>query len=57
MVKPQLKFEAAIDNFNTSPFRPIIQTKPHALVPLEDSVRLKLNGEGVEQYVEPLKMT
>lgn len=54
MAKPQLKFEATIDNFNTSPFHPIIRTKPHAVVPLEDSIRLEPNKEGVEQYVEPL---
>lgn len=52
MAKPQLKFETRVNNFDMSPFKPIIQTKPHAIVPLEDSIRLVPNEEGVEQYVD-----
>lgn len=53
MAKPQLKFEATIDNFDTSPFYPIIQAKPHAVVSLKDSIYLEPNEAGVEQYVGP----
>lgn len=51
MAKPQLKFEGEINNFDASPFKPIIRTKPHAIVPLEDSIRLEPNEQGVNQYV------
>lgn len=32
--KPQLSFQCAPQNHNLEPFRPLLQSKPHALVPL-----------------------
>ncbi|KAF7592032.1 exosome nuclease subunit [Aspergillus hancockii] len=36
--KPQLQFEHQVDNTDVSPFKPLLKTKPHAIVPLEESV-------------------
>ncbi|PIG88290.1 exosome component 3'-5' exonuclease [Aspergillus arachidicola] len=36
--KPQLHFERQVDNADDSPFKPLLRTKPHAVVPLEKSV-------------------
>ncbi|EEA27727.1 exosome nuclease subunit [Talaromyces marneffei ATCC 18224] len=38
--KPQLQFRTAPNNHDTSPFRPLLKSKPHAIVPLEQSLRL-----------------
>ncbi|KAJ5095557.1 hypothetical protein NUU61_004913 [Penicillium alfredii] len=37
--KPQLLFERKPDNTGTSSFRPLLRTKPHAIVPLEESLQ------------------
>lgn len=37
--KPQLQFERPVDNANVSPFQPLLRTKPHAMVPLEESLK------------------
>lgn len=36
--KPQLQFARAADTTDASPFRPLLRTKPHAIVPLEKSL-------------------
>ncbi|KAE8349234.1 ribonuclease H-like domain-containing protein [Aspergillus coremiiformis] len=37
--KPQLQFERHVDNTDVLPFKPLLRTKPHAMVPLEESVK------------------
>lgn len=37
--KPQLEFDRAPDNWDESPFRPLLRSKPHAKLPLEDSLK------------------
>ncbi|KAB8071921.1 ribonuclease H-like domain-containing protein [Aspergillus leporis] len=37
--KPQLQFERHVDNTDASPFKPLLKTKPHAIVPLGESVK------------------
>ncbi|KAE8146453.1 ribonuclease H-like domain-containing protein [Aspergillus avenaceus] len=37
--KPQLQFERLADNTDVSPFKPLLRTKPHAVVPLEESLK------------------
>ena len=34
--KPQQYFESEVDNFETGPWRPLLKSKPHATVPLEE---------------------
>ena len=36
--KPQLLFNRKVNNFETAPWKPLLSSKPHALVPLEDSI-------------------
>ncbi|KAL2803374.1 ribonuclease H-like domain-containing protein [Aspergillus granulosus] len=36
--KPQLQFERQVDNTDTSPFKPLLKSKPHAIEPLERSL-------------------
>lgn len=38
--KPQLLFRTAPDNKDMSPFRPLLTSKPNAIVPLEQSLQL-----------------
>lgn len=57
MPKPQLRFEHKVDNFSSPPFKPLLRSKPHAVVGLRDSIRLERNEEGVEQYVYSYRQT
>ncbi|KAL2868354.1 exosome nuclease subunit RRP6 [Aspergillus lucknowensis] len=36
--KPQLQFERPVDNTDTSPFKPLLRAKPHAIKPLDESL-------------------
>ena len=36
--KPQLKFLNLVANHDTAPFKPLLQSKPHASVPLDESI-------------------
>ncbi|KIY02497.1 uncharacterized protein Z520_00962 [Fonsecaea multimorphosa CBS 102226] len=38
MQKPQAFFERQVNNSDSTPFKPLLQTKPHAIVPLDESV-------------------
>jgi exosome complex exonuclease RRP6 len=38
MPKPQLQFARAVANHETAPFKPLLRTKPHAIIPLEESI-------------------
>lgn len=40
MIKPQSKFLKSVNNFETSPFKPIIEFKPNAIKSLQDSLKL-----------------
>ena len=47
--KPQLHFATLPNNHETHPFRPLLQVKPHALIPLEKSLELFSSGDGVQR--------
>ena len=49
--KPQLLFEHPPNNHETSRFRPLITSKPNAIVPFEQSFNLQANANGSEQCV------
>ena len=51
MQKPQLFFNAKPNNDGKTPFKPLLQSKPHAIIPLEDSLRPMVSNLGHEQYV------
>ncbi|KAL7273352.1 exosome nuclease subunit [Rhizina undulata] len=53
MVKPQLSFAVKPDNYDTSPFKPLLTKKPHATVTLEESLKTYVNEEGKLQYIHP----
>ncbi|OQV06449.1 hypothetical protein CLAIMM_11011 [Cladophialophora immunda] len=36
--KPQVFFDRQVNNSDSTPFKPLLQTKPHAIVPLEESL-------------------
>lgn len=40
--KPQLQFHKKVDNYETGPWKPLLTTKPHAVIPLDESIG---NGE------------
>lgn len=48
--KPQLLFDKVTTNDETTPFIPLLRSKPHAIVPLAQSLSRSLNSEGNEQY-------
>lgn len=50
IVKPQNAFEAKVDNFASGPWKPLLTSKPHATVPLEDSLTISVDENGQEQY-------
>ncbi|KAM5351832.1 hypothetical protein ACJ41O_004555 [Fusarium nematophilum] len=51
--KPQLLFERQPDNFPSSPWKPILTSKPHAKLSLEESLNTAPNESGTPQYQHP----
>ena len=43
--KPQLLFDRKVNNYESSPFKPLLMSKPHAIVSLEESI-----GNGDPRY-------
>lgn len=55
ITKPQLSFEVPPNNFPTTPWKPILTEKPHAIVPLEEGLRTdKKANDGSPQYGRPI---
>ncbi|MCJ1461196.1 exosome nuclease subunit [Mycoblastus sanguinarius] len=50
IAKPQLLFPKAPRNDETSPFKPLLRSKPHAIVPLKESLQLTAADDGSKQY-------
>lgn len=50
LVKPQLAFNVKPDNSDESPWKPLLTSKPHATVSLEDSLPTFTNDFGQIQY-------
>lgn len=48
--KPQLLFDVVPTNSETNPFKPLLRTKPNAIVALEESVKLVAADDGFKQY-------
>ncbi|KAK0384589.1 hypothetical protein NLU13_8675 [Sarocladium strictum] len=53
ITKPQIHFEKPVDNFPSGPWKPMLTKKPHAMVPLEKSLRLASPKNGESQYKHP----
>lgn len=53
--KPQLLFEHKPDNSDTGLFRPLLKTKPHATVPLSESLQTK-EIDGDARYPNPYEV-
>lgn len=51
ILKPQNNFERKVDNFATGPWKPLLSSKPHAKVSLEDSLTTFVDDNGETQYV------
>ncbi|WEW60465.1 exosome nuclease subunit [Emydomyces testavorans] len=52
--KPQLLFKTRPNNHDSSPFRPILQHKPHAIVPFSPAVdQANVNGGESQSYEHP----
>jgi exosome complex exonuclease RRP6 len=45
-VRPQVNFDPRPDNWTRAPFKPFLETKPHATIPLAESLETFTNGEG-----------
>jgi exosome complex exonuclease RRP6 len=50
MPKPQLLFDGCTDNSVKTAFKPLLRTKPHATVPLEDSIEPRTSQDGLHEY-------
>lgn len=48
--KPQLHFENVPNNTATTPFKPLLRTKPHAIKPLSESISFEAVENGAHQY-------
>ncbi|KAI0886987.1 ribonuclease H-like domain-containing protein [Annulohypoxylon maeteangense] len=53
ITKPQLLFEVKPNNFSTEPWKPILTTKPHALVSFEESLETFKDENQTTQYKHP----
>ncbi|KAF2278320.1 exosome complex exonuclease-like protein Rrp6 [Westerdykella ornata] len=51
--KPQLLFEHVPKNDETGGFRPLLSTKPHAKIPLDECLKTFRDSNGNEQYPHP----
>lgn len=51
--KPQELFERKPNNFYRGPWKPLLSTKPHAVVPLDKSFALFVDENGTTQYKHP----
>ncbi|KAL7805807.1 ribonuclease H-like domain-containing protein [Trichoderma aethiopicum] len=51
--KPQLDFEIPPNNFPDGPWKPLLTEKPHAKVPLEESLVTFVGDNGTTQYKHP----
>lgn len=52
IIKPQNAFEKKVDNFATGPWKPLLTNKPHAIVPLEESLSMTDDGNNKIQYAQ-----
>ncbi|KAG8624517.1 hypothetical protein KVT40_007584 [Elsinoe batatas] len=53
ITKPQLTFNTVPANDDTAPFRPLLQEKPHAIVPLEESAQEYEGEDGLQHTSHP----
>ena len=51
IAKPQLLFSKVPANEETTPFKPLLRTKPNAIVGLDESLELFDGADGSKQYV------
>ncbi|EXJ85834.1 hypothetical protein A1O1_06203 [Capronia coronata CBS 617.96] len=57
--KPQLQFDRHVNNAETKPWKPLLREKPHAIVPLDESIGNEDTGykhpylHEIEQYTYP----
>lgn len=50
IAKPQLLFDNVPKNDGLTPFKPLLRSKPHALIPLDESLVLVPSSDGSQQY-------
>ena len=50
IAKPQLLFDTVPTNDETTPFKPLLRTKPNAIISLDDSLKLVAAEDGFKQY-------
>lgn len=55
ILKPQLRFTTKVDNFDSAVFKPLLTTKPHAIVPLEQSLGTFYDDHLRPQHYHPYK--
>ena len=48
--KPQRSFQDVLQNDETTPFKPLLLSKPHAIVPLEESIRSMASDTESKEY-------
>ncbi|KUJ10677.1 uncharacterized protein LY89DRAFT_655435 [Mollisia scopiformis] len=53
IVKPQLTFDVKPNNHDNSPWKPILSSKPHAIVPLEKALSTIVDETDQPQYRHP----
>ncbi|CAK7271707.1 exosome nuclease subunit [Sporothrix epigloea] len=53
IAKPQELFERKTDNFDKGPWKPLLTSKPHAIVPLADSLATFVDENNLTQFKHP----
>lgn len=50
IIKPQNAFQSKVDNFAVGPWKPILTKKPHAIVPLDESLEVIADEINEKKY-------
>ncbi|OWB58921.1 hypothetical protein B5S28_g5019 [[Candida] boidinii] len=50
--KPQTAFTDPLDRFDTTPFKPLITTKPNSIIPFNESTKLIEESENIPKHYE-----
>lgn len=52
IIKPQNAFEKQVDNFAVGPWKPLLTSKPHSIVPLKDSLSVVADDNNQQQQYD-----
>ena len=57
IIKPQLFFDNVPTNDKIAPFKPLLRTKPNAILALDESLKIVAAGDGFKQYAQDISFS